>query len=55
MGLSPLAATIQPESREQTQVADILSTTLNLTITTLIRLARTRALKRTRALLIGEA
>jgi hypothetical protein len=35
------------KSREQTQVADSLSTMLMLTITTLIQLARTRALKRT--------
>ena len=35
-GLSPPTATTQPRSREQTQVADSLSTTLMLTITTLI-------------------
>ena len=47
MGLSPSTTTMQPRSREQTQVANSLSTTLMLIITTIIQLARTRALKRT--------
>ena len=47
MGLSPPTAITQPRSMEQTQVADSLSTTLMLMITTLIQLARTGALKRT--------
>jgi hypothetical protein len=45
MGLSPPAATTQLESREQTQVTDNLSIMLTLTITTLIQLAKARALK----------
>jgi hypothetical protein len=47
MGLSPPVATTQPERKDKTQVTNNLSTTLTLTITTLIQLARVRALKRT--------
>jgi hypothetical protein len=43
---APPIATTQLESREETQVTDNLSTTLMLTITALIQLARTRALKK---------
>jgi hypothetical protein len=47
MGLSLPTTTTQPGSREQTQVADSLSTKLMLTSTTLIELATTKVLKRT--------